>query len=83
MDYFRLPQILQIGSEIRAGAPALPYDTAVVQHVYLGAPLDMDTLPPFCTDSQQGCFPFRSAPKQSHAMRGNTSAGSAHASLRQ
>jgi hypothetical protein len=83
MDYFRRPQILQVGSKIRAGTPSLAYDTAVVQHVYLGAPLDMDTLPPFCTDSQQGCFPFRSAPKPSNAMRGNTSAGPAHASLRQ
>ena len=74
MDYFKLPQILQIGRDIRAGAPALPYDTAVVQHVYLGAPLDVDTLPPFCTDSQRGCSPFRSAPKESDGMRGGASA---------
>ena len=73
MDYFKLPQILQIGKDIRAGAPALPYDTAVVQHVYLGAPLDVDTLPPFCTDSQRGCSPFRSAPKESDGMRGGAS----------
>jgi len=82
MDYLRRPEILQVGSEIRAGMPSLAYDTAVVQHVYLGAPLDVDTLPPFCTDSQQGCFPFRSAPKRSHAMRGNASQHPAHASLR-
>ena len=73
MNYFKLPQILQIGREIRAGEPALPYDRAVVQHVYLGAPLDMDTLPPFCTDSQRGCSPFRSAPKESDGMRGGAS----------
>ena len=38
MGYFELPWILQIGREIRIGAPAQPYDAAVVQHVYLGAP---------------------------------------------
>ena len=65
MDYFKLPRILQIGRDIRTGAPALPYDRAIVQHVYLDAPLDEHGLPPFCTDSQQGCFPFRSAPKES------------------
>jgi hypothetical protein len=72
MNYFKLPRILQIGRGIRAGAPALPYDRAVVQHVYLGAPLDLDTLPPFCTDSQHGCFPFGSGTKESDGMRGGT-----------
>jgi len=70
MDYFGLPQMLQIGRGIGVGAPALPYDTAVVQHVYFGAPLDVDRLPPFCTDSQDGCMPFRVAPKESEGMRG-------------
>ena len=65
MDYFKLPGTLQIGRDIRTGAPALPYDRAIMQHVYLGAPLDTHRLPPFCTDSQQGCFPFGSAPKRS------------------
>jgi Met-zincin len=74
MDYFKLPQILQIGRNIRAGAPALPFDTAIVQHVYLGAPLELATLPPFCTDSQPGCVPFRSTPTESDAMRGGASA---------
>jgi len=73
MSYFKLPQILQIGRNIRAGAPALPYDTAIVQHVYLGAPLDIDMLPPFCTDSQRGCVPFRSM-KESDGIRGGASA---------
>jgi hypothetical protein len=72
MNYFKLPRILQIGRHIGAGAPALPYDRAVVQHVYLGAPLDLDMLPPFCTDSQRVCFPFRSGPKESDGMRGGT-----------
>lgn len=58
MGYFRLRRILQIGRQIRTGAPAKPYDAAVVQHVYLGAPLDVNTLPPFCTDDHQGCLPF-------------------------
>jgi hypothetical protein len=71
MSYFKLPQLLQIGRNIRAGMRALPYDLAVVQHVYLGAPLDLDTLPPFCTDSQRGCIPLRSAPKELEGMRGN------------
>ncbi len=75
MNYFKLPRILQIGRHIRAGAPALPYDRAVVQHVYLGAPLDLNMLPPFCTDSQRGCFPFRSRPKESDGMRGGTVGG--------
>jgi hypothetical protein len=64
MDYFKLPRILQIGRDIRAGAPALAYDRAIMQHVYLGVPLDADRLPPFCTDSQRDCFPFYSALKQ-------------------
>jgi hypothetical protein len=70
MEYFMLPQMLRIGRDIRTGAPALPYDTGVIRHVYLGAPLDVDSLPPFCTDDQQGCLPFRSTPKESEGMRG-------------
>jgi hypothetical protein len=71
MDYYRLPQLLEIGRQIREGAPALRYDAAVVQHVYLGTPLDVKTLPSFCTDSQRGCLPFRSTAKESEGMRGN------------
>jgi hypothetical protein len=70
MGYFKLPQILQMGRAIRAGAPALAYDRAVVQHVYLGAPLDLHALPPFCTDSQEGCLPFVPMPKELEGMRG-------------
>ena len=70
MGYFSLPKILRVGREIRAGAPALAYDGAVVQHVYLGAPLDLHTLPPFCTDSQEGCLPFRPMPRELEGMRG-------------
>jgi hypothetical protein len=71
MGYFKLPRILQIGRQIRIGASAQPYDAAVVQHVYLGAPLDLNTLAPFCTDDQQGCLPFRPMPKESEGMRGD------------
>jgi len=70
MGYFGLPQILKMGQEIRTGAPALAYDRAVVQHVYFGAPLDSHTLPPFCTDSQEGCLPFLPMPKELEGMRG-------------
>jgi hypothetical protein len=69
MDYFARPQMLQIGRAIGAGSPALRYDAAVVQHVYLGAPLAVDTLPPFCTDTQRECMPFRFIPKESDGVR--------------
>jgi hypothetical protein len=75
MGYFKRPRILQIGRDIRMGAPALPFDSAVVRHVYLGAPLDVDTLPPFCTDSHEGCLPFRPMPKESEGMRGAAADG--------
>src|SRR5262245_1086147 len=70
MGYFKLPQILKIGSGIRTGLPAFPFDAAVVQHVYLGAPLDVDMLPAFCTDYQRGCSPFFLEPKESDGIRG-------------
>jgi hypothetical protein len=70
MDYFMLPAILRIGRGIRMGAPALPYDRMVMRHVYLGAPLEADALPPFCTDSQRGCTPFHAMPSESDGMRG-------------
>ena len=62
MDYFNVAQILRIGRDIREGKGALPYDRDVIRHVYLGEPLDVDALPPFCTDGQKGCSPFRSQP---------------------
>jgi hypothetical protein len=77
MGYFGLPQILKTGREIRAGAPALAYDMAVVRHVYFGAPLDFHTLPPFCTDSQDGCLPFVPMPKETEGMRGAPAEGKA------
>jgi hypothetical protein len=79
MSYFRLPQILKIGQGIRTGAAALPFDAAVVQHVYLGAPLDVSILPAFCTDYQRGCSPFFLKQKESDGMRGEaTDKGTRH-----
>ena len=75
MGYFRLPQILKIGSGIRTGVPALPFDAAVVQHVYLGAPLDVNMLPAFCTDYQRGCSPFFLERKETDGMRGDAPQG--------
>ena len=37
---------------------ALEYDRKVVRYVYLGEPLDVKTLPAFCTDHQDGCSAF-------------------------
>jgi uncharacterized protein DUF4953 len=75
MGYFKVSQILRIGQQIRTVAPALPYDAAVVRHVYLGAPLDVETLPAFCTDSQRGCLPFRPMPQESGGIRGGGATG--------
>jgi hypothetical protein len=75
MDYFNLTQILQIGRDIREGRRALPYDRAVVRHVYLDEPLDTATLPPFCTDGQRGCHAFPTKPAvELRGMKGETPA---------
>jgi hypothetical protein len=59
MNYFDFEQEVRIGHEvIRSGDNALEYDRKVVRHVYLGEPLDIDTLPAFCTDGQSGCAPL-------------------------
>ena len=71
MDYFNLMQILQVGRDIGAGKGALPYDREVIRHVYLGEPLDVNALPPFCTDGQRGCSPFPSTPpRESVGIKG-------------
>jgi Met-zincin len=72
MDYFDLTQILALGREIGAGEPALPYDRDVMRHVYLGAALDVDALPAFCTDGQKGCSPFPPPPTESLGMKGDS-----------
>jgi Met-zincin len=59
MNYFDFEQEVRIAHEvIRSGDDALEYDRKVVRHVYLGEPLDIDTLPAFCTDGQRGCKPL-------------------------
>jgi Met-zincin len=59
MNYFPFEQTVQIGRDvIGSDAPALEFDRKVVRYVYLGEPIDFDTLPPFCTDNQAGCSPF-------------------------
>jgi Met-zincin len=62
MDYFMRARVLDIGRDIGKGKPALAYDRDVIRHVYLGEPLDVDALPPFCTDGQRGCSPFPPLP---------------------
>jgi hypothetical protein len=75
MDYFNLTQILKIGRDIRLGKRALPYDREVMRHVYLSEPLDLATLPAFCTDGQKGCMPFPfSPPRESLGIKGDSPA---------
>lgn len=71
MGYVRRRRMIELGHGIRNGAPALPYDLAVMRHVYLGAPIDLATLPPFCTDSQPGCSPYRPMPTEAQGIRGD------------
>jgi hypothetical protein len=73
MDYFNSTRILRIGEDIGAGKAALPYDREVIRHVYLGEPLDVDALPPFCTDGQKGCSQFPAAPpRESLGIKGDS-----------
>jgi Met-zincin len=59
MNYFMFSQTVKIGHDvIRSGAKALDYDRKVMRHVYLGEPLELDTLPNFCTDYQARCNSF-------------------------
>ena len=59
MNYFPFEETVRIGNDIiESGANALEYDRKVVRYVYLGEPLDVKTLPAFCTDHQEGCSAF-------------------------
>ena len=59
MNYFPYAETVSIGNDvIESGRDALEYDRSVIRHVYLGEPLDLDTLPAFCTDHQARCAPF-------------------------
>jgi hypothetical protein len=77
MDYFNLTQILRIGADIHASKPALPYDRDVLRYAYLGEPLDVDSLPAFCTDGQKGCSPFPSPPPETRGIRGDSAGDNA------
>jgi hypothetical protein len=56
MNYFPFEETVRIGNDVIAsGTDALEYDRTVVRHVYLGQPLDVKTLPAFCTDHQDRC----------------------------
>ena len=59
MNYFPFEETVRIGNDvIKSGANALEYDRKVVRYIYLGEPLDVKTLPAFCTDHQDGCSAF-------------------------
>jgi hypothetical protein len=58
MNYFRFDESAALGRAIRSSAEGLEYDRKVMRHVYLDEPLDVASLPQFCTDSQPGCGPF-------------------------
>ncbi len=59
MNYFTFKRTVKIGHDvIRTGGKALDYDRKVMRYVYFGEPLDLDTLPTFCTDGQARCDPF-------------------------
>ena len=59
MNYFPFADMVRIGNDvIESGRSALDYDRRVVRYVYLDEPLDLKTLPAFCTDHQEGCSPF-------------------------
>jgi Met-zincin len=58
MNYFEFGASVALGRQIHSGKQGLEYDRKVMRHVYLGEPLDLASLPDFCTDSQPGCGPF-------------------------
>jgi hypothetical protein len=58
MNYFEFGDSDVLGRVIRSTAEGLEYDRKVMRHVYLGQPLDIASLPDFCTDSQPDCGPF-------------------------
>jgi hypothetical protein len=58
MNYFDFDASVSLGRQIRSSKQGLEYDRKVMRHVYLDEPLDLASLPDFCTDSQPGCDPF-------------------------
>ncbi len=58
MNYFRFDKSVRLGRLILSSEQGLEYDRKVMRHVYLDQPLELRSLPAFCTDSQPGCGPF-------------------------
>ncbi len=58
MNYFNPDEAAALGRWIRSGEKALEYDRKVMRHVYLAEPINLASLPPFCTDYQPGCGTF-------------------------
>jgi hypothetical protein len=58
MNYFNFEDSVALGRVIRTSEEGLEYDRKVMRHVYLDQPIDLASLPDFCTDSQPGCGPF-------------------------
>jgi hypothetical protein len=58
MNYFSFGDSVALSRVIRSSEEGLEYDRKVMRHVYLGEPLEVASLPDFCTDSQPGCGPF-------------------------
>lgn len=75
MNYFSVEEAARIGHEVVAAARpyALEYDRKVIRDVYLEQPLDLESLPAFCTDHQVGCSPFRRGNKGIGASANRTS----------
>jgi hypothetical protein len=65
MNYFDFGASVALGRAIRSSTAGFEYDRKVMRHVYLDAPLDLASLPDFCTDSQPGCEPFPMLPRHS------------------
>jgi hypothetical protein len=58
MNYLSYKKTVALGRQILSSRQGLEYDRKVMRHVYLDEPLDLSSLPAFCTDSQPGCGPF-------------------------
>ncbi|HEY4213920.1 MAG TPA: zinc-dependent metalloprotease [Steroidobacteraceae bacterium] len=58
MNYFDFDASVAIGRQIRSSQHGFEYDRKVMRHVYLGEPLDIASLPRFCTDNQPDCGPI-------------------------
>ena len=69
MNYFSFKRAVQIGNDvIESGKEALDYDRQVIRFVYLDEPLDLDTLPAFCTGYQARCKPFTRVSARQRAL---------------